>query len=142
MRIPTVKEVRPIKSYEGILQIGDFTKYPDSSVQISVVRFPKTKIAKPVSASRFANDENSENLSSVKNSITYQVQDSSSGEMKWKEVERDELSKGYMYGRTVVPFTEEEANNLRIPSERSFSIIGFVPAEKVVPLSFNYRVSC
>lgn len=50
---PYVKDVRPIASYTGVLQLGDIEKYPESVVSIDVIRYPKTKTAKPVSASNF-----------------------------------------------------------------------------------------
>lgn len=50
---PAIKEVRPIASYSGILQLGDYEKDMETSVMIDVVRYPKTKIARAASASKF-----------------------------------------------------------------------------------------
>lgn len=46
-------------------------------------------------------------------------------------VEREDLAKGYMYGRTIVPLSEEDAAIARLPTYKSFSIIGFIPQDKV-----------
>lgn len=132
--------------------LGDFTRYPDSAIFIDVQRYFRTKIAKAPSASSFvsraatANGDGSAessntaqgdtemtdapDLSAVKSSRTYHVVDPSAQGGKL-DVQRDQLAKGYYYGSTAVPFGEDDENVTRFESLESFSIIGFIPNDKV-----------
>jgi ATP-dependent DNA helicase 2 subunit 2 len=129
---------------------------------IDVARYFKTKPATAVSASSFvtrtsvANGDSSVqssstvpediemidtphargDLSAVRNARTYKVNDASAAGGK-KDVERDELSKGYEYGRTAVPISATEENVTKRETKKSFSIIGFIPNDKVCR-SFQY----
>jgi ATP-dependent DNA helicase 2 subunit 2 len=58
-----------------------------------------------------------------------------------REVQREDLAKGYTYGRTLVPLSEEDANVSRLETFRSFSIMGFIPMEKVRYPSANSHLS-
>jgi ATP-dependent DNA helicase 2 subunit 2 len=69
-------------------------------------------------------------LSSVKVKYMYEVMDQSGPGGKLA-VDREDLAKGYMYGRTIVPLSEEDAAVARLPTTKSFSIIGFIPQDKV-----------
>jgi ATP-dependent DNA helicase 2 subunit 2 len=50
---PAIREVKPVAAYTGVLQLGDFENDMSTSVAIDVVRYPKTKIARAPSASKF-----------------------------------------------------------------------------------------
>tara|TARA_R110002060_G_scaffold66281_1_gene75133 strand:- start:1112 stop:1708 length:597 start_codon:yes stop_codon:yes gene_type:complete len=124
---------------------------------IDVQRYFKTKQAKAPSASSYvlkaaANGEASAQsshtledtemtdapeLSAVKTTRTYHV-NSTTGVDGTMNVERGELAKGYYYGSSAVPFGEDEADVTRFDSPQGFSIIGFVPKDKVV---LNYHIS-
>jgi len=145
LKAPEVKTVRPIANYKGILTLGDVQKYPDTAIDIEVERYPKTKTAKPPSASQFVNraplasgSGDTEmldaplisDLSAVKNERNYTVLDATAPGGK-RGVDRDELSKGFMYGSTVVPISEVEQNITELVTQASFTIIGFIPEHNV-----------
>ncbi|KAI5804563.1 putative Ku family DNA helicase [Geopyxis carbonaria] len=143
--MPRLKSVRPVASYKGKLTLGD-TKVDEVCFAIDVERYPRTMVAKPVSASRYvdvpgsAEDESSEQtvqledrgakeLQAVKMARAYKVDDEENPERK-KEIERDELEKGYKYGRTVVPISATDELITILPTESSMQIVGFIPVEK------------
>lgn len=122
---------------------------------IEVERYSKTKIAKPVSASTFVTRSNANGPSSQQSSHTlqgetlptngalsglapvrtlrnYQINDAGTAGGK-KDIDHEELAKGYEYGRTAVPISasEENVTNFNADSIPSFEIIGFIPNDNV-----------
>ncbi|KAB8343035.1 hypothetical protein FH972_022629 [Carpinus fangiana] len=156
MSIPRVKGVRPVPSYKGILTLGNPQEY-ETAMAIDVERYPRTMIAKALSASNYvvrsesgpsqsssvtltANVDKDGDVDMVKKeqddgatiklSRTYQVFDESAPGGK-REVERDSLAKGYEYGRTAVHMSESEENVTKFEADQCLEIVGFVPAENV-----------
>ena len=151
--VPRLKSTRPVRSYNGTLTLGDPEKY-DTALTIDVERFPRTMIARPLTAHSFTiksdmapgdsstqssitiNGENArtapaqESLAAVNTTRTYQITDESAPGGK-RDVDRDELAKGYAYGRKAVPISETEENVTKFETTRSLEIIGFIPAENV-----------
>ncbi|KAJ4292328.1 ATP-dependent DNA helicase yku80 [Collariella sp. IMI 366227] len=142
LSIPRIKPVRPFKSYDGPLTLGDPSKYP-SALSIHVERYFKTKRAPPPSASTVV--VNSElgglsqsqtidgdtemggtEFSGVKHMRTYRVNDPNAPGGK-RDVEFEDLAKGYQYGRTVVPFSESDFTVTKLDTKKSFTILGFIP---------------
>lgn len=151
LSIPEVKTPRPYATYRGPLTLGDFAKYPDSTMSIDVERYFKTHIARAVTASSFVTRASAANegagassktlgedtemadagdLSAVKSTFTYKVNDPSAPGGK-KDVSRDDLAKGFEYGRTAVHISTSEENVTRLETTQSFSVIGFIPSDKV-----------
>lgn len=158
LSIPEVKTTRPYKTYTGKLSLGDWKnpEYEEAALYIDVIRFFKTKQRKPESASNFVSrstngattgqsshtiegDVDMENapppgrdLAAIKQERKYIVQgvgnDFYDGK---KEVLRDELAKGYEYGRTAVPISESDENVTKLETFEDFTIIGFIPWDKV-----------
>jgi ATP-dependent DNA helicase 2 subunit 2 len=153
---PIVKTVRPYSTYAGKLSLGDWEKYEDSALYIDVKRYSKITQAKPVSASSFvsrsasgaASGQSSHtltgdtdmpdaplfagDLAEVKNARSYIVKTDQEGSAGGKmTVERDELAKGYEYGRTAVHISESDENVTKLETFAEFTIIGFVPCDKV-----------
>jgi ATP-dependent DNA helicase 2 subunit 2 len=145
--VPEVKPVRPYKAFEGRLALGEFTKYPETALYIDVARYTKIKKASPPSASSFtannglSNGQSSatlggttmhaaQDLSAVKSHYVYQVDDPIYPGGK-RDVERDDLAKGYVYGRTAVHISAAEENITKMETFKSFSIIGFIPSNMV-----------
>jgi ATP-dependent DNA helicase 2 subunit 2 len=143
---PRLKTGRPIASYKGNLTLGDATKY-ETAFAIDVERYPKTMVAKPPSASRYAmtekpadsestltmsitGDTAGQDLQTVRLARTYQVEndDEAGGNM---EIEKDEMEKGYKYGRTVVPISRADEAITILETEPSMDIVGFIPADTV-----------
>lgn len=152
LTVPRVKETRPYCCYKGQLLLGDPEKY-DTAMCIDVERFFKTHIAKPLSASSFVvgYDEASAQssltlrveddvamggtadqggLTSVKNSRLYKVKDPSAVGGA-REVDFEDLARGYEYGRTAVHISALEENVTKLETHKDFSIIGFIPCSGV-----------
>ena len=156
LRMPRLKSTRPVASYKGALTLGDTENY-DTALAINVERFPRTMVATAPSASNFAvksdtapgesstqssatvmntNDaghaQGADSFAAIKTSRTYQINDDSAPGGK-RDVDREELAKGYTYGRKAVPISESEENVTKLESSKSLEIIGFIPAESVSP---------
>lgn len=147
--IPRLKTTRPVPSYKGVLSLGDPNEY-DSAVCIDVERYPRTAIRRPLPASQYVQrldqmdssiqstatilpdgdidmpDVVANDLTNVKNSRTYQVLDEEAPGGK-RDVSRDELAKGYEYGRTAVHISETDENVTKLETQAALEIIGFIP---------------
>lgn len=146
LAIPRIKPVRPFKAYDGPLTLGDPEKY-QSALSIHVERYFKTKraMAPPAStvvinserggASQSQTlDEDTEmggtEFSGVKHMRTYRVDDPDAPGGK-RDVEFEDLAKGYQYGRTVVPFSDSDLSVTKLETTKSFTILGFIPVSSV-----------
>ncbi|KAG5922881.1 hypothetical protein E4U42_005180 [Claviceps africana] len=140
---PRVKSVKPYKTYEGPLVLGDPETLP-TAMCIYVERYFKTHVARPLAASTvvFRSEQASQSMqtldedpmdgvefSAVKQARTYKVNDPGAPGGK-RDVEFESLAKGYEYGRTAVHISESEYNITKLETEKSFSIIGFVLKDK------------
>lgn len=147
--IPRLKTVRPVHSFKGYLTLGNPEDY-DTAMNINVERYPRTMVARPPAASSFvikgdmAPDEATQSLAmwkdgettqdplaAVKNARTYQIVDESAPGGK-RDVESDELSKGYEYGCTAVYVSESDRNVTDYETRESLDIVGFVTKEQVI----------
>ncbi|TKA69171.1 hypothetical protein B0A49_04616 [Cryomyces minteri] len=152
LSIPRIKPVRPVHSYKGFLTLGNPEEY-DSAMAVDVERYPRTSVARPPTASQFVvrsdmapgessmssssmfpngsgeGAQNQDGLAAVKNARTYQISDEEAPGGK-RDVEREELAKGYEYGRTAVHIAESDENVTTYETRKGLDIIGFVPREK------------
>jgi ATP-dependent DNA helicase 2 subunit 2 len=157
LHTPRLKETRPVHSYKGTLTLGDTEAY-ESTITIDVERYPCTMIAKPPTASSFAvrtdlagasgpsvessatvmgEDHPMTDLSAVRNQRVYQVDNQEEPGTK-TNVEVEDLERGYEYGRTAVHISESDMNVVKLETQQSLSLIGFVKAEefeRYLPLS-------
>ncbi|KZZ95922.1 ATP-dependent DNA helicase II subunit 2 [Moelleriella libera RCEF 2490] len=146
IEIPRVKSVKPYKTYEGPLTLGDPKSF-QAAMCINVERYFKTHLARPMTASTVVvkseqvtqstqtiADDSMEGVefSAVKQARTYKVNDPKAPGGK-RDVEFDSLAKGYEYGRTAVHISESEYNITKLESTKSFSIVGFVLRSKYEP---------
>lgn len=141
---PRAKSVKPYKTYEGLLTLGDPKNAP-AVVEIRVERYFKTHLARPPAASTVVvkeeqagpsqadEDEQMDGaeLTAVRQARTYKVNDPDAPGGK-RDVEFESLAKGYEYGRTAVHISESDQNVTKLATEKSFKIIGFVQKEKVL----------
>ncbi|PNS17950.1 hypothetical protein CAC42_3909 [Sphaceloma murrayae] len=141
LSIPRIKTVKPIPSYKGYLTLGDPEKY-DSAMAIDVERYPKVMVASAPSASSFVvrgdmtqtetqpsnGDTTSDGLAGIKRARTYQVPDESAPGGK-KDVDEEDLAKGYAYGSTAVYIAESDRTITTFETQPGLSIIGFVARE-------------
>lgn len=156
MHTPRLKETRPTPSYKGPLTLGDTANY-DATITIDVERYPCTMLAKPPTASSFAvrteddkagpsaespatmvgEDHAMTDLSAVRYQRLYQIDKPGEPDSKMT-VELDELERGYEYGRTAVHISESDMNCVKMETEPSLQLVGFVKAEefeRYLPLS-------
>lgn len=130
---PAIKPVRPTPTFRGQLRLGDPANY-DTALSIDVERYFKTSIRRPPTASAYAvrppADDNDESLTHVHNVHKYKVVDKDS-ESGAKILLREELAKGYEYGRTAVAISESEQNITKLETEMAYDILGFIPVENV-----------
>jgi ATP-dependent DNA helicase 2 subunit 2 len=133
---PAVKAVRPTPTYRGQLRLGDPTQY-DTALYIDVERYMKVSVRRPPTASAHiirpsatvGEDENPE-LTGIHNLYKYKVKGDQYPDGV-KILERDELAKGYEYGRTAVSIAESEQNITKYETESAYDILGFIPADNV-----------
>lgn len=151
---PTVKSVKPYKTYDGTLTLGDPEKFP-AAMQINVERYFKTHLARPLGAStvvvkpeQAAGTQSTQTMdgdemegvefSAVKQARAYKVNDPDAPGGK-RDVEFESLAKGFEYGRTAVHISESEHNITKLETKKSFSIVGFIPWSKV--RTFDSQIS-
>lgn len=154
MGVPRLNSTKPVASYKSTLTLGLMTEY-DSAMVIDVQRYPRTRVAPAPTASKHVesasmapgpsqaqasgtlqNGEDVEmggtgdsNLVAVKNAYGYWVEDSDAPGGK-KDVPREDLAKGYEYGRTAVFISESDQNVTRMDVTAGMEIIGFIPMDK------------
>jgi ATP-dependent DNA helicase 2 subunit 2 len=124
-------------------------------MSIDVKRYFNIQVAKPASAKSFvikaptastqsSNTINGDiemteapatenDLTSVKSTRTYRVNDPSAPGGR-RDVDREVLARGYEYGSSAVPISESDENVTNFETKQSFSIIGFIPSDKVCQL--------
>ncbi|KAJ8110149.1 hypothetical protein OPT61_g6930 [Boeremia exigua] len=162
LNIPRLKQTRPIPSFRGQLTLGDAAKY-DATLTIDVERYPCTMLAKPPTASSFVvrtdlgaagpSDQSSNgivgedhpmsDLAAVRHQRGYQIDDPDEPGTK-KNVEMEELEKGYEYGRTAVHIAESDMTVVKLETTPALELIGFAREEefeRYMPMSrTNYIV--
>ena len=149
--MPRLTQPTPVVLYKGELTLGDPTKY-DTAMRIQVERYAKVRIAKAPTASSYvvktgggaqassstqtsstlqngSQPGGDDNLTSVKQARTYTVDDENAPCGK-RELERDDLARGYEYGRTAVPMAREDEHVTKLDNVASFDIVGFVAASE------------
>ncbi|RMD40818.1 hypothetical protein DV735_g4309, partial [Chaetothyriales sp. CBS 134920] len=135
---PEIKAVRPTPTYKGQLRLGDPEKY-DTAITIDVERYFKVSVRRPPTASAFAvrtpgpsdsAEGGDRGLDTVHNEYKYFVVDKSRAGNKL-ELNREDLAKGYEYGRTAVHISETDENITRLETTASYEIMGFILAENV-----------
>lgn len=145
LSIPRIKPVRPFKSYDGPLTLGDPELNPNA-MSIAVERYFKTKLAHPPSASTVvvnnvpsrsqvgdddeAIEDNGNGLGAVKQVRAYKVNDPDAPGGK-RDVDFESLERGYEYGRTVVPISDLDETITNLQTKKSFTILGFIPFSSV-----------
>ncbi|KAI0456115.1 Ku70/Ku80 N-terminal alpha/beta domain-containing protein [Xylaria acuta] len=161
LETPRIKTVKPYKTYDGLLTLGDPNVHEDA-MSINVERYFKTHKATVPPASRVVIKTNSNggntgvaettngdemqgveptpSFSAVKDARTYKVNDPDVAGGK-RDVDAAELAKGYEYGRTAVHISESEFNITKIETTKSFSIVGFIYQEKYEPF-LNMGETC
>ncbi len=155
LAIPDLKSTRPYATYEGRLTLGDPEKYENTAMSIDVKRYFNVQVAKPTAAKSFVikapvpSTQSSNTIDgdvemteapatendhiSVKSTRTYRVNDPNAPGGR-RDVDLELLARGYEYGSTAVPISESDENVTKFETKQSFSIIGFIPSDKVCHL--------
>ncbi|KAF7196411.1 ATP-dependent DNA helicase II subunit 2 [Pseudocercospora fuligena] len=144
LQIPRLKITKGTPT-RTILTLGNPEQY-DDALTIEVERYIKTMRASAPSASKFVvregvqhptqssatlsngsaqAPEGGDGLAAVRTARSYQVDDENAPGGK-KDVEPDELSKGYEYGRTAVHISESDQNVTTFETKPGLEILGFV----------------
>ena len=131
---PPIRSVRPTPTYKGQLRLGDPENY-DTAISIDVERYFKTAIKRPPTASAYvlkgvSQPQDSDSLTAVHPLYSYSIQNENAPDGR-QTVPREELAKGYEYGRTVVPISESDLNITKLETDMAYEILGFIPAENV-----------
>jgi ATP-dependent DNA helicase 2 subunit 2 len=157
LQTPRTKPVRPTPSYKGFLTLGNVELH-DTAMIIDVERYPKVMVAPAPSASKFVvrggahdatqssanmlgggNGTEGDGLAAIHNARTYQINDENAPGGK-RDLEREELSKGYEYGRTAVHISESDQNVTTFETKPCLDIVGFVNKNQVSAIVKEYRV--
>ncbi|KAE9988409.1 hypothetical protein EG328_011169 [Venturia inaequalis] len=151
MGTPRLKSTKLSTSYKNLLTLGLPAKY-DSAMAIDVERYPRTRVAPAPTASKHVESASmaprpsqaqasgsgedvemggtgNNNLVTVKNARGYWVEDPDAPGGK-KDVLREDLAKGYEYGRTAVFISESDRNITDMEVRAALEIIGFIPMDK------------
>ena len=72
----------------------------------------------------------SNGLATVRNSRVYQIDDETAPGGK-REILREDLAKGYEYGRTAVHINESDERITNLETRAALEIVGFIPWDKV-----------
>lgn len=133
LAIPNTKSVRPTPTYKGQLRLGDPATY-ETAITIDVERYFKVSIRRAPTASSFAmqtdETQDTEGLAPVHNTRVYSIAESETPG-GYKPIEREELAKGYQYGRTAVHISESDENITKLETNAGYDILGFIPKENV-----------
>jgi ATP-dependent DNA helicase 2 subunit 2 len=147
--VPRLKETRPVPLFKGILTLGNPEEY-ETAMSIDVEQYPRIMVQRPPTASSYVvrtdggqstqssvTIQNGEDepkpqdaLAAVKQARTYKVEDPDAPGRK-RDVDQEELEKGYEYGRTAVHVSEADRTVTDLPSNAGLDIIGFVPQDNV-----------
>ena len=154
---PRLKETRPVASFKDRLTLGDIEKY-DIGIVIEVERYPRTMVRRPPTASSFVQNLNAshgqtatqdadtvmqdadgeedgpkpstDGLATVRNTITYLIDDPEAPGRKL-DVQREDLARGYEYGRTAVHISESDEGITKLETKAVLEVVGFVPRANV-----------
>ncbi|KAK8126710.1 ATP-dependent DNA helicase II subunit 2 [Apiospora kogelbergensis] len=153
LSVPRLKPVKPYKSYEGPLTLGDPKQ---GAMSIDVERYFKTHKATipPASnvvlrqghatqsgdADAMQGVQSGGDFAAVNNIRSYYINHPGGPQGK-KDIKLEDLAKGYEYGRTAVHISETEHNITKIETTKGFAIVGFIPQDNFEPF-VNMGDSC
>ena len=131
---PQIKVTKSVNTYKGQLRLGDPQNY-DTALTIDIERYLKISVRRAPTASAYAvkvqsSSAANNDLSAVHSEFSYIVKDENETSGV-KHLKREDLAKGYEYGRTAVHISETDENITKLESETSYDILGFIPAENI-----------
>jgi ATP-dependent DNA helicase 2 subunit 2 len=162
--MPIMKTVRTRVGYKGLLTLGNPREYDETALCIEVERYARIMMTKPPTASKYVvtpnyategigqvstqssatlqhglpGEPDKDGFAAVRSARVYQIKDDTVPGGK-RDVAKEELEKGYEYGRTAVHIGESDSNIVTLETDASLSICGFVPAAKVCSTILTLR---
>ncbi|KAJ3055533.1 X-ray repair cross-complementing protein 5 [Rhizophlyctis rosea] len=137
------KSIRPSKIAIP-LSLGDPESHPEASLSLTVHVYTKTAELKIPSAKKFSGvaeqlpeDQRSDpTFGVVDMQRKYQLvqpdaDDGGGGDEEGDEIDVEETIKAYRYGKTLVPFSEEDEAAMKLRTEKGLAILGFVKITKI-----------
>ncbi|KAG5437562.1 hypothetical protein PCANB_000990 [Pneumocystis canis] len=137
------KKVHPVSLFNGTLTIGDSQNYLDI-IEIMVQRYPRTRLAKVVSAHKYnvieesskstnnneqsikintnSDGEKSEHFSEVSIIKSYKIEEDGSQ----KEISKDDVESGYIFGKTIIPTNVIDKEAIKYKTDIELTILGFI----------------
>lgn len=154
LKIPRLRLPRSAPTFKGKLRLGDSESY-DSAMEIDVERYGKVMVQHPQPARKITiknedamdsassqtqgvNGEKNDDSTLVYQTTLYEIKDEKAPGGK-RDVERDDLSKGYTYGRSVVHVDPADEDQIKFETTSGLDIMGFVPRGNVSTASRTFR---
>ncbi|KAI9595138.1 SPOC like C-terminal domain-containing protein [Syncephalis fuscata] len=132
------KIVRPTTVFRGTLSLGDSSVDPDTALEIPIHIYVKTAAVRRPMAEQCLPQTNTDN-----NTLTYLDVDVSHTYSYVKKIEdendestgieqivlkKDDLTDAYEFGQQIVPISDMDGKTNQAEIQKSFKLIGFVPA--------------
>ncbi|KAJ3043868.1 X-ray repair cross-complementing protein 5 [Rhizophlyctis rosea] len=136
------KAVRPTK-VNIPLSLGDPELHPESTISLMVQVYTKTAELKLPSAKKFSavaeqlpeDQREGPQYGGVDMSRKYQLvqpdTDDNAVADEGDEIDVEDTIKAYRYGKTLVPFSEEDEEAMKLHTEKGLAILGFVKMAKI-----------
>ncbi|KAG5440877.1 hypothetical protein PCK2_000032 [Pneumocystis canis] len=129
--VTSMIEVHPVSLFNGTLSIGDSQNY-SNVIEIMVQRYPRTRLAKAVSAHRYNvwkeqptsidNNEKNEHFSEVSITKSYKIEEDGSE----KEIAKEDIESGYIFGKTIIPTSVIDKEAMKYETDTELTILGFM----------------
>jgi ATP-dependent DNA helicase 2 subunit 2 len=124
-------EVNARPSFGGYLYLGN-PYINDHWLAISIDMYLRTKDAKLPTNHKYSalSEVGTHNVAAV-SKYALDIRDEESDETKEIEIPKEELRKGYKFGKSMLIVNEEVSNAMKLQTKKEMTIIGFVDAEEV-----------
>ncbi|TPX69665.1 hypothetical protein SpCBS45565_g02344 [Spizellomyces sp. 'palustris'] len=138
------KSVKPVTVFRGPLTLGDPESHPAESLEIPVWVYNKTAEMKLPSAKKWSalaeaiseGERNGATYGAVEMQRTYKpalgdadLQKDQNGQDK--SISKDDLVRAYRYGKSLVPFSSEDEEAMKLRTSKGMSILGFVKQSEI-----------
>jgi ATP-dependent DNA helicase 2 subunit 2 len=136
-KTPKVKQPRHVPTLKCQMILVSLDQY-EESFSFSVERYARTKKATPPSSHKVSVVAGERDMKLQSQAGPGAAIPPSQGQVRQqrayktadgKEVEREQLERGYKYGSTIVGLSEADQDYLRFKSDASIMILGFLPKE-------------
>lgn len=147
---PEIRKVKSVATYRGSLTLGNLNDNPENTMAIDVERYIYVQAAPIPSSKSYREATSDENKQEEKEKpppaplewdtkyfVTIDSEktedDKETTKKETIEVLKGDLQKGYKYGKSIVPFKDDELDSLRYESAQGMEIIGFISMTELKP---------